>query len=219
MRGSNLNITAVSYGGSFSIGLVACPDNVDDVALLARGIEDAVGEIKRSPRTRPDGGSVIVPAHRTAVRAGVGRVTDELMEACTFSARTLGIYWGSATGCQIHRHLNAIRAWWKSRPAKGRRKRCDQGNPTAHPDTARCISLIHALAGTRAKLIRQRAELDAQLRGVPTSGPVDWQISQHRCQRWLTSVAATRPTRSDRRTTGLLVCNARRRARRRTVGR
>lgn len=45
-EGSNLNITAVSYGGSFSIGLVACPDNVDDVALLARGIEDAVGEMK-----------------------------------------------------------------------------------------------------------------------------------------------------------------------------
>lgn len=45
-EGSNLNITAVSYGGSFCIGLVACPDNVGDIDLLARGIEDAVGALK-----------------------------------------------------------------------------------------------------------------------------------------------------------------------------
>lgn len=45
-EGSNLNITAVSYGGTLSVGIVACPDNVDDVASVATCIEDVVGELK-----------------------------------------------------------------------------------------------------------------------------------------------------------------------------
>ena len=38
-EGANLNITAVSYGGTFTVGIVACPDNVDDVSSIAGGIE------------------------------------------------------------------------------------------------------------------------------------------------------------------------------------
>src|SRR5689334_16252151 len=45
-EGANLNITAVSYGDTLGVGIVACPDNVDDVASVARGIEDVVGELK-----------------------------------------------------------------------------------------------------------------------------------------------------------------------------
>ena len=47
-EGSNLNITAVSYGGSFAVGLVACPDNIDDIASVARAIEDVVAELKEA---------------------------------------------------------------------------------------------------------------------------------------------------------------------------
>jgi diacylglycerol O-acyltransferase len=47
-EGANLNITAVSYGGTLAMGIVACPDNVDDVASVARGIEDVVGELKNA---------------------------------------------------------------------------------------------------------------------------------------------------------------------------
>jgi len=47
-EGANLNITAVSYGGTLAVGIVACPDNVDDVASVARGIEDVVGELKKA---------------------------------------------------------------------------------------------------------------------------------------------------------------------------
>ncbi|MGB0438249.1 MAG: wax ester/triacylglycerol synthase family O-acyltransferase [Mycobacterium sp.] len=46
VEGTNLNVTAVSYGRSFAVGIVACPDNVEDVAGVARGIEDVVGELK-----------------------------------------------------------------------------------------------------------------------------------------------------------------------------
>jgi diacylglycerol O-acyltransferase / wax synthase len=46
-EGANLNITAVSYGGTFTVGIVACPDNVDDVSSIARGIEAVVGELKK----------------------------------------------------------------------------------------------------------------------------------------------------------------------------
>jgi len=45
-EGSNLNITAVSYGDTLAVGIVACPDNVDDVASIASGIEDVLGELK-----------------------------------------------------------------------------------------------------------------------------------------------------------------------------
>lgn len=44
--GANLNVTAVSYASTFAVGLVACPDNVEDVASIARAIEDVVGELK-----------------------------------------------------------------------------------------------------------------------------------------------------------------------------
>lgn len=47
-EGANLNITAVSYGGTFAVGIVACPDNVEDVASIARGIEDVVAELKQT---------------------------------------------------------------------------------------------------------------------------------------------------------------------------
>ena len=68
-EGANLNITAVSYGGTLNVGIVACPDNVDDVSSIARGIEAVVGELKKAAqektgqsldlaRTRP-------PAHAT----------------------------------------------------------------------------------------------------------------------------------------------------------
>lgn len=47
-EGANLNITAVSYGGKLAVGVVACPDNVDNVASIASGIEEVVGELKRA---------------------------------------------------------------------------------------------------------------------------------------------------------------------------
>ena len=47
-EGANLNITAVSYGGTFAVGIVACPDNVDDVSSIARGVEDVVAELKKA---------------------------------------------------------------------------------------------------------------------------------------------------------------------------
>ncbi|MGE5697182.1 MAG: wax ester/triacylglycerol synthase family O-acyltransferase [Candidatus Sericytochromatia bacterium] len=47
-EGANLNITAVSYGGTFAVGIVACPDNVDDVSSIARGMEAVVGELKKA---------------------------------------------------------------------------------------------------------------------------------------------------------------------------
>jgi diacylglycerol O-acyltransferase len=47
-EGANLNITAVSYGGTFAVGIVACPDNVDDVTSIARGIEDVAAELKKT---------------------------------------------------------------------------------------------------------------------------------------------------------------------------
>jgi diacylglycerol O-acyltransferase / wax synthase len=40
--------TAVSYGRTFAVGIVACPDNVDDVTSIARGIEDVVAELKKT---------------------------------------------------------------------------------------------------------------------------------------------------------------------------
>lgn len=47
-EGTTLNITAVSYGGTFAVGIVACPDNVDDGISIARGIEDVVAELKKT---------------------------------------------------------------------------------------------------------------------------------------------------------------------------
>ena len=51
-EGANLNITAVSYGGTFAVGIVACPDNVDDVSSIARGIEAVVGELKKAAQEK-----------------------------------------------------------------------------------------------------------------------------------------------------------------------
>ncbi len=47
-EGANLNITAVSYGGTLAVGIVACPDNVEDVESLTQGIEEVVGELKKA---------------------------------------------------------------------------------------------------------------------------------------------------------------------------
>jgi hypothetical protein len=47
-EGANLNVTAVSYGNTFDLGILACPDNLDDVASIGRGIEDVVGELKQA---------------------------------------------------------------------------------------------------------------------------------------------------------------------------
>lgn len=44
-EGSNLNITAVSHGGAFDVGITSCPDNVKDVASVARDLEGVVGEL------------------------------------------------------------------------------------------------------------------------------------------------------------------------------
>jgi diacylglycerol O-acyltransferase / wax synthase len=45
-EGANLNITAVSYGDTFAMGIVACPDNVEDVTSIARSIEDVAVQLK-----------------------------------------------------------------------------------------------------------------------------------------------------------------------------
>lgn len=52
IEGANLNITAVSYRGTFNVGIVACPDNVDDVSSIARGIEAVVGELKTAAQEK-----------------------------------------------------------------------------------------------------------------------------------------------------------------------
>lgn len=45
-EGANLNITAVSYADTFAVGIVACPDNIDDVTSIARDIEEVARELK-----------------------------------------------------------------------------------------------------------------------------------------------------------------------------
>jgi diacylglycerol O-acyltransferase / wax synthase len=62
-EGANLNITAVSYGNTFAVGIVACPDNLDDVASIGRGIEDVVGELKQAAE------------EKTGQSAGLARTT------------------------------------------------------------------------------------------------------------------------------------------------
>ncbi len=64
VESTNLNVTAVSYGGTFDIGIVACPDNVDDVASIARGIEDVIGELKLAAEVKT--------GQRTQVARAVG---------------------------------------------------------------------------------------------------------------------------------------------------
>ncbi|MGD9618416.1 MAG: wax ester/triacylglycerol synthase family O-acyltransferase [Mycolicibacterium sp.] len=51
-EGANLNVTAVSYGGTFDVGIVACPDNIEDVESIARSIEDVIGELKTTAEER-----------------------------------------------------------------------------------------------------------------------------------------------------------------------
>jgi WS/DGAT/MGAT family acyltransferase len=46
LEGANLNITAVSYDNTLTVSIVACPDNVENVASLAHSIEDVVGELR-----------------------------------------------------------------------------------------------------------------------------------------------------------------------------
>lgn len=46
LEGANLNITAVSYGDTLAVGIVGCPDNVEDVVSVASSIEDVVGELR-----------------------------------------------------------------------------------------------------------------------------------------------------------------------------
>jgi diacylglycerol O-acyltransferase len=43
--GSLLNITAISYLDKVNLGIVACPDNIKEVALLAKFIESSCDEI------------------------------------------------------------------------------------------------------------------------------------------------------------------------------
>jgi diacylglycerol O-acyltransferase / wax synthase len=66
--GANLNITAVSYEDTLALGIVACPDNVEDVASLARGIEDVVGELKKAAEQKT-GQSVDLARTRSPVPA------------------------------------------------------------------------------------------------------------------------------------------------------
>lgn len=63
-EGSNLNITAVSYGDTLAVGIVACPDNVDDVASIASDIEDVLGELK------------VAADEKTGQSAGLTRSSD-----------------------------------------------------------------------------------------------------------------------------------------------
>lgn len=73
-EGSNLNITAVSYDGSFAVGLVACPDNVEDVASVARSIEDVVAELKEAAREKAGARTGLEGAGPLATIAEVGAV-------------------------------------------------------------------------------------------------------------------------------------------------
>ena len=43
--GSLLNITAISYLDKVNLGIVSCPDSLEDVALLAEFIESSCEEI------------------------------------------------------------------------------------------------------------------------------------------------------------------------------
>jgi diacylglycerol O-acyltransferase / wax synthase len=73
VEGANLNITAVSYGATFTVGIVACPDNVDDVSSIARGIEAVVGELKKAAQEKTGQRLGLVrtipPAHATKFTA------------------------------------------------------------------------------------------------------------------------------------------------------
>ena len=62
VEGANLNVTAVSYDGTLAVGLVACPDNVENVASIARGIEDVVGELKMAAGARTGYSADLTPA-------------------------------------------------------------------------------------------------------------------------------------------------------------
>jgi diacylglycerol O-acyltransferase / wax synthase len=71
-EGANLNITAVSYGNTFAVGIVACPDNLDDVASIGRGIEDVVGELKQAAEEKTGQSAGLA---RTAPRAPTTKST------------------------------------------------------------------------------------------------------------------------------------------------
>lgn len=77
-EGANLNVTAVSCGGTFDVGLVACPDNIADVESIARGIEDVCSELKATALERT--------GHRPV--GAVGAVAALLDPAATFVAAT-----------------------------------------------------------------------------------------------------------------------------------
>ncbi len=68
-EGANLNITAVSYGDTLAVGVVACPDNIEDVASLGRGIEDVVGELRKAAEQKTGQGADLVRTTRALVPA------------------------------------------------------------------------------------------------------------------------------------------------------
>ena len=48
--GSGLNITVISYAGAIDVGIVVCPDIVDDPWSLAEEMEPALAELVRAAR-------------------------------------------------------------------------------------------------------------------------------------------------------------------------
>ena len=78
LEGTNLNITAVSYEDTLTVSIVACPDNVEDVASLAQSIEDVVSELKKAAD------------ERTVQRSEVARTRLPARTARSRSQRKLG---------------------------------------------------------------------------------------------------------------------------------
>ena len=46
--GGALNVTVMSYMGMLGFGLVACRETVPDLDVIARGLEDALEELKKA---------------------------------------------------------------------------------------------------------------------------------------------------------------------------
>jgi WS/DGAT/MGAT family acyltransferase len=132
IEGANLNITAVSYGGTFNVGIVACPDNVDDVSSIARGIEAVVGELKKAAQEKT-GQSLGLARTRPRAHATKSTSTTQFAPAEAGSLEKVGprhetagvtVTWGQPAA-RVQREHRIV-----SPPAAGIPARAPQGPAT-----------------------------------------------------------------------------------------
>jgi WS/DGAT/MGAT family acyltransferase len=82
--GGGLNMTVMSYMDNLDFGLLACPDVVDDVRVIADGLHEALADLERAVGIdppaggdgEPDGESVPVPDAAPTATADSGIVVD-----------------------------------------------------------------------------------------------------------------------------------------------